>query len=314
MTPFASVVVPTKNRPELLARALASVLAQELADWEAVVADDGDGSGIAAAEAFGDRRIRALPSRGSGLVDTRSTAIEAARGEIVCWLDDDDWWDDPRHLTLLREARADGSFWFRGGWIVHPDGRREPFDHDADCASLRRNNTVLTSSIAYPRALHDRLGPLDPETGSYCDWDFLLRLCDAGLAPTRLPGRGVCYAVHGGNASAEVASPARLAGFRRFTAKHGLDIVIANHVTMHRMLTDGDWEEREGGLEREFTFESFGEAIAFVNRIAELAEREDHHPDLAISYRRVTVRWTTHSAGGVTDRDRALAAATADLA
>lgn len=74
-----------------------------------------------------------------------------------------------------------------------------------------------------------------------------------------------------------------------------------------------DWTERDNALERMFELPSFAEAIALVNRIAELAERENHHPDLAISYRRVTVRWTTHSAGGITDRDRALAAETDTL-
>jgi 4a-hydroxytetrahydrobiopterin dehydratase len=69
------------------------------------------------------------------------------------------------------------------------------------------------------------------------------------------------------------------------------------------------WSEGDA-LEREFTFDGFPAAIAFVNRLAELAESANHHPDLAISYRRVTVRWTTHSAGGVTDRDRELAART----
>ena len=70
------------------------------------------------------------------------------------------------------------------------------------------------------------------------------------------------------------------------------------------------WEEIDGALRRTVELSSFPEAIAFVNRVAELAERENHHPDLEISYRTVTVRWTTHSAGGVTERDRALAAAT----
>ncbi|HEY6016697.1 MAG TPA: 4a-hydroxytetrahydrobiopterin dehydratase [Gaiellaceae bacterium] len=71
-------------------------------------------------------------------------------------------------------------------------------------------------------------------------------------------------------------------------------------------IPDG-WQERDEALEREFEFPSFPEAIAFVNRVAELAEAENHHPDIAISYRRVTLRWTTHSAGGITDRDRELA-------
>ena len=69
-----------------------------------------------------------------------------------------------------------------------------------------------------------------------------------------------------------------------------------------------DWHEADNALERSYELDSFVEAIAFVNRVAELAEGENHHPDIAISYRTVTLRWTTHSAGGITDRDHELAA------
>ncbi|HEY9458680.1 MAG TPA: 4a-hydroxytetrahydrobiopterin dehydratase [Gaiella sp.] len=70
------------------------------------------------------------------------------------------------------------------------------------------------------------------------------------------------------------------------------------------------WHETDGALERSFELGSFVDAIAFVNRIADLAESENHHPDIAISYRTVTLRWTTHSADAVTERDRELAALT----
>jgi 4a-hydroxytetrahydrobiopterin dehydratase len=80
------------------------------------------------------------------------------------------------------------------------------------------------------------------------------------------------------------------------------------------MASTPDWPEVDGALERTFELPSFAEAIAFVNRLAELADAENHHPDMAISYRKVTVRWTTHSEGGVTERDRELAARTSDLA
>jgi 4a-hydroxytetrahydrobiopterin dehydratase len=73
------------------------------------------------------------------------------------------------------------------------------------------------------------------------------------------------------------------------------------------------WREDDNALVREFEFESFPAAVAFVDRLAELAESKDHHPDIDIRYRRVTVRWSTHSAGGVTDRDRDLAAGTVTL-
>jgi 4a-hydroxytetrahydrobiopterin dehydratase len=163
--------------------------------------------------------------------------------------------------------------------------------------------------------VHDELGPLDRELGSYGDWDLILRMCDAGLTPRKLTGLGVCYAVHGANVSAAVDAPARLAGFRRLVAKHGLDTELHSHVTMHRMLeTPGGWKDVDGKLEREFAFGSFPDAVAFVNRVAELAESENHHPDIEIHYDKVVLRWWTHTAGGITERDRELAERSAALA
>jgi pterin-4a-carbinolamine dehydratase len=303
-----TVIIPTCRRIGLLERALRSVLDQSWRDWDAIVVDDGDGEGIDAALALGDPRIDAIANDGSGQVDARSTALARARGEVVCWLDDDDWWHDGGHLALLAAAaeREPRSFFFRGGWIVHePEGRHEVFDHDATAGSLRENNTILTSSLAYPRTVHDELGALDRELGSYGDWDLILRMTDAGYTPHKLPGLGVCYSVHGGNVSTAVAAPARLDGFQRLVSKHGLDTEIHSHVTMHRMLTG--WQEVDGKLERTFELDSFEHAIGFVNRVADLAEAENHHPDIEIHYKTVILRWWTHTAGGVTERDRELA-------
>lgn len=73
------------------------------------------------------------------------------------------------------------------------------------------------------------------------------------------------------------------------------------------VVTPEGWAEVDGALERSFELPSFAEALAFVNRVGELAEAENHHPDIHVSYRTVTLRWWTHTAGGVTDRDRELA-------
>jgi 4a-hydroxytetrahydrobiopterin dehydratase len=61
-------------------------------------------------------------------------------------------------------------------------------------------------------------------------------------------------------------------------------------------------------LHREFRFKDFAEALAFVNRVGELAEREGHHPDIEIHWNEVTLRWWTHVADAVTERDHQLAA------
>jgi 4a-hydroxytetrahydrobiopterin dehydratase len=79
------------------------------------------------------------------------------------------------------------------------------------------------------------------------------------------------------------------------------------------METPAGWSEIDGALQREIRFADFAEALAFVNRVGELAERENHHPDIDIRWNTVTLRFRTHSADAITERDRALAAATNGL-
>lgn len=64
-----------------------------------------------------------------------------------------------------------------------------------------------------------------------------------------------------------------------------------------------NWARQGDALTRKFTFASFADAIAFVTRLAFEAEAADHHPDLGVSYRKVTVTWSTHSDGGITEKD-----------
>jgi 4a-hydroxytetrahydrobiopterin dehydratase len=63
------------------------------------------------------------------------------------------------------------------------------------------------------------------------------------------------------------------------------------------------WRFERDALVKQFVFDGFPEAVAFVNRLVPGSEAADHHPDLAISYRRVTVMFSTHSDGGVTEKD-----------
>lgn len=77
---------------------------------------------------------------------------------------------------------------------------------------------------------------------------------------------------------------------------------------VRRNLDDLDGWTRDGdAIRKTYTLDSFAEAIAFVNRIAELAERADHHPDIDIRYDRVACTLSTHSEGGLTERDFRLA-------
>ncbi len=78
--------------------------------------------------------------------------------------------------------------------------------------------------------------------------------------------------------------------------------------------TPDGWTEVDGALERTFTLESFPIAIAFVNAVARISQRENHHPEIVIRFRDVTLRWWTHDANAITDRDRELAEITGALA
>jgi 4a-hydroxytetrahydrobiopterin dehydratase len=69
----------------------------------------------------------------------------------------------------------------------------------------------------------------------------------------------------------------------------------------------GAWQEDESGIFQTFTFDNFKQAIEFVNKVAELAEAHNHHPDIDIRYNKVTLLLITHSQGAVTDKDWQLA-------
>ncbi len=68
------------------------------------------------------------------------------------------------------------------------------------------------------------------------------------------------------------------------------------------------WEVVDGSIATEYRFDDFRQAVAFVVRVAFEAEAADHHPDIDVRYNRVRLTLSTHSAGGVTDKDVALAA------
>jgi 4a-hydroxytetrahydrobiopterin dehydratase len=69
----------------------------------------------------------------------------------------------------------------------------------------------------------------------------------------------------------------------------------------------GGWTVQDGKLHKLVRFPDFAQGLALVNRIGELAERENHHPDLVLAWGRVEITLWTHSAGGLTRRDFALA-------
>jgi 4a-hydroxytetrahydrobiopterin dehydratase len=75
-----------------------------------------------------------------------------------------------------------------------------------------------------------------------------------------------------------------------------------------RLTTIPGWHLENGNLVRTFSFSDFREAMSFVNSVATAAEHAGHHPDIDIRYNKVHLALSSHDAGGITNRDFALAA------
>lgn len=72
-----------------------------------------------------------------------------------------------------------------------------------------------------------------------------------------------------------------------------------------------DWQLLDGAIQRSYAFRNYFDTLAFVNALAWIVHREDHHPDLNVHYNRCVVRFNTHSVGGISHNDF-IAAAKAD--
>jgi glycosyltransferase involved in cell wall biosynthesis len=186
--PYFSVVMATHQRPQLLRRALASLRAQSCQDFEAlVVADDGDPeTARVAAEMLGPRDSFLRRSGVPGPALSRNRGLQAARGQWLLFLDDDDTFA-PHHLETVRAQAADPAAMvlFSDCEVVTEDRSVEglaPLTRQAlsltgnDVEALWVRNFVPNHALAYRQAaILDRA--FDPHMASLEDWDFLLSVC-----------------------------------------------------------------------------------------------------------------------------------------
>jgi 4a-hydroxytetrahydrobiopterin dehydratase len=78
---------------------------------------------------------------------------------------------------------------------------------------------------------------------------------------------------------------------------------IALEAARERLSALPGWDLADAAIRRQFVFRDFQDAVAFVVRLGFAAEAVDHHPDILISYKRVTLTYSTHSEGGLTEKD-----------
>jgi 4a-hydroxytetrahydrobiopterin dehydratase len=86
-------------------------------------------------------------------------------------------------------------------------------------------------------------------------------------------------------------------------------MALLDDADIDERLAGGSWRRDGGEIVRDLDFPDFAAAIAFVNKVADSAESANHHPDILLhSYNKVRLTLSTHSAGGITDSDLAMAA------
>jgi glycosyltransferase involved in cell wall biosynthesis len=194
-----SVVMPTRDRRELLEEAVASVEAQSYANWELVVVDDGSTDETADFLAgIEDDRVRALRTDGVGVCAARNLALDAANGDLIAYLDDDNRFDSHwlKAVALSFNAHPEGRVCY-GARVFDDEGRVTNGEGNGlsalqfvkwDPEAIREHNFLDMNVLAHRR------GPVrfDESLSQLGDWDLLLRLTrDAD--PIEVPAIAVYY-------------------------------------------------------------------------------------------------------------------------
>jgi len=204
--PRISVIVRTRDRPRLLAEALASLAEGEYRRAEVVLVNDGGvgGETPAVPDGFPLPVVRVDLAQNRGRAGAAEAGVAAATGEFVAFLDDDDL-AAPEHLSTLagmvsaadvRVAYTDaavGVYELDGdGWVCRE--RRLPYSRDFDPDLLLLDNYIPFNTLLIARPLFAAAGPFDASLPFFEDWDFLIRL--AALAPFHHLARVTCEYRH----------------------------------------------------------------------------------------------------------------------
>jgi len=188
--PSVSVVIPTRDRPELLRGTLRSVSDQTLLPDEVIVVDDASSGDETrkVVEEFSSASVRYVRHpEGKGQNATRNTGIGLAKGDLIALLDDDDLWV-PTKLekqvpAFLRGADVGLVYCGTAGIDlatkrVHDLGRRSYAEGDLYRRELVRDVTASTSTYVVRRACFEEVGMFDETLSARTDWDMVIRISE----------------------------------------------------------------------------------------------------------------------------------------
>lgn len=223
-----SVVIPTHLRSHLLRESIASVAAQTLQPVELLVVDDANDPATQAVVAEADARfpfaVRYIANEAGGVCHSRNKGAEAATGRWIGFLDDDDLWHPPfleRLVELGEQQRVELAL---SGLLHHEDEHtvkpRAQLTGLTPDTALLQNGSMTGSNFVIDRDAYFRVGGFDPAVTVFNDWDFFVRLLDAGVTYAVDPEPLAEWRFHPGD---RIATPSlrRAAGIGFFLDRHG---------------------------------------------------------------------------------------------
>ena len=208
-TPLISVILPTHNRSQILRRAVASVVAQAYPNWEIIVIDDGSTDDTPAVIAglhdeVGQQRLRAIRIEPSGVCAARNHGLAAARGDFICYLDDDNimqrLWLKAVAWAFAQRPDVDVLY---GGIVIDDTLRLNRkssgalptyFLNPYDRQKLLRHNLADIGVLAHRSGIPE--ARFDESLREMGDWDLLVRITRA-KSPLVLPVLACFYSTEG---------------------------------------------------------------------------------------------------------------------
>lgn len=232
MKPLVSIIIPTYNRPRLLAECLHSITLDAYRYKEVIIVNDGgsDISGVIAAYSQKVRIVSLQSTVNRGHVHARNQGLTVAQGDILVLCDDDDLLL-PGHIDRMVNAwkKNQNALLYSDAEIVvydHAHGgrhlvQRTAFAFEFHQELLHTWNIIVPSGITYAHILHETVGAFDEDIRDHWDWDFALRVA-AHNPIQRIPVASVLYMVSllGQNQSSNSVAMSR--SLQRLIQKHKL--------------------------------------------------------------------------------------------
>lgn len=267
-TPKVSVIIPVYNSAKYIQTALESVFNQTYTNYEIIVIDDGSTDDTREQLKPYQDKIRYFYQENQGSAAARNLGIKLAKGELIAFLDADDYWLLPEKLekqvSCFQENPSLGCI--NTGWrIVDDEGKHiqtvQPW-HKApqlDLETWLKKKCVRTSAMVFRREWLEKVGGFDEELRQSHDVDLILRLSLAGCETIWLKEETVCYRQHGENTTQNSVKQAKYiqAVLDKFFSRDDLPESISkqeSQVRYHTLVWIAWYQYRAGNLDEMANF------------------------------------------------------------